>query len=135
MGAAGAAAAGPDAAPRRPVERPPAGNQRDPVADPDRSPVAGCAGLLRRLPHSARPASPLVGRWHGAAIRARLPTDSDTEAGAEGAVAIHYGGVRAQRHAAGARHAPPKDVPAERLAPLLPAPARSTAAGSTAAGS
>ncbi len=27
--------------------------------------------------------------------------------------------VRAHQHAAGARHEPPKDVPAERLAPLL----------------
>ena len=30
--------------------------------------------------------------------------------------------VRAHQHAAGARHAPPKDIPAERLAPLLPDP-------------
>jgi hypothetical protein len=28
--------------------------------------------------------------------------------------------VRAHQHAAGARHEPPKDIPTERLAPMLP---------------
>lgn len=58
---------------------------------------------------------------------AALQADSDVEAAEEWAVAIDSTVVRAHQHAAGARHAPPKDVPAEALAPLLPEPA---AAGS-----
>lgn len=30
--------------------------------------------------------------------------------------------VRGHQHAAGARHEPPKDIPTEKLMPLLPAP-------------
>lgn len=53
---------------------------------------------------------------------AGLQADSDPGEDAEWAVAIDSTVVRAHQHAAGARHEPPKDVPAEVLAPLLPAP-------------
>jgi hypothetical protein len=42
--------------------------------------------------------------------------------------------VRAHRHAAGARHESPKDVPEERLAPLLPTPAAASSATAQATG-
>jgi transposase len=102
------------------------------VADPDRAPwrdVPSCYGDFRTL-HGRHRRWSADGTW--AAILAQLQTDGDVDTGAEWAVAIDSTVVRAHRHAAGARHAPPKDVPAERLAPLLPAPARSAAAASTA---
>jgi len=34
--------------------------------------------------------------------------------------------VRAHQHAAGARHAPPKDIPEHKLTPLLAAPAETS---------
>ena len=58
------------------------------------------------------------GTWER--VLAALQADSDADAGEEWAVAIDSTVVRAHQHAAGARHAPPKDVPAEALAPLLP---------------
>lgn len=51
-----------------------------------------------------------------------MRADSDPGEDAEWAVAIDSTVVRAHQHAAGARHEPPKDVPAEVLAPLLPTP-------------
>ena len=132
MGKTGAAAARSDAAPRRPVERPPTGDQRDPVADRTGAPwrdVPACYGDFRTL-HGRHRRWSADGTW--AAILARLQTKSDADAGAEWAVAIDSTVVRAHRHAAGARHAPPKDVPAEQLAPLLPTPTLPAAAGTAA---
>ena len=60
------------------------------------------------------------------AERHGLQADSDRDGGPEWAVGVDSTVVRAHRHAAGARHDPPKDVPAEKLAPLLPAPPRHT---------
>jgi len=54
-----------------------------------------------------------------------LRAGCDQVEGAEWAAAIDSTVVRAHQHAAGARHEPPKDVPAERLEPVaLSAPAR-----------
>jgi transposase len=91
--------------------------------------VPPCYGDFRTL-HGRHRRWSADGTW--AAILARLQTESDADAGAEWAVAIDSTVVRAHRHAAGARHAPPKDVPAEQLAPLLPTPTRSAAAGTGA---
>lgn len=44
---------------------------------------------------------------------ADLEQDESWVAGVDGTV------IRAHHHAAGARHAPPKDIPADRLAPAL----------------
>lgn len=57
------------------------------------------------------------GRW--ASILDRLRAGCDAGARPEWAVGVDSTVVRAHRHAAGARRQPPKDVPAERLAPLL----------------
>lgn len=46
----------------------------------------------------------------------------DLDEGSEWTVGIDGTVVRAHQHAAGARHAPPTDIPAERLAPLVPDP-------------
>ena len=40
--------------------------------------------------------------------------------GSEWTVGVDSSVIRAHQHAAGARHQPPKDIPAERLAPMLP---------------
>jgi transposase len=80
--------------------------------------VPACYGDFRTL-HGRHRRWSADGTW--AAVLAALQADSD--AGEEWAVAIDSTVVRAHRHAAGARHAPPKDVPAEVLAPLLPEPA------------
>lgn len=57
------------------------------------------------------------GTWEQALSKLRTGTDQEHDgpwvAGVDGTV------VRAHHHAAGARHAPPKDIPAERLAPAL----------------
>ena len=82
--------------------------------------VPACYGDYRSL-HGRHRRWSADGTW--AAILAVLQADSDADAGEEWAVAIDSTVVRAHRHAAGARHAPPKDVPAEQLAPLLPEPA------------
>lgn len=62
-------------------------------------------------------------RWSGdgtwESILAALQVDSDQGEGAGWAVSVDSTVVRAHQHAAGARHAPPKDVPAERLAPAV----------------
>lgn len=68
-------------------------------------------------------------RWSGdgtwEAILAELQAGCDQEEGADWTAAIDSTVVRAHQHAAGARHDPPKDIPAERLAPaVLSAPAR-----------
>jgi transposase len=68
-------------------------------------------------------------RWSGDGtwekILDRLRTGCDEAEGEAWTVAVDATVVRAHQHAAGARHAPPKDIPAERLAPAeLSAPAR-----------
>ena len=72
------------------------------------------------------------GTWAG--ILAALQADSDADADGEWAVAIDSTVVRAHRHAAGARHAPPKDVPAEALAALLSDSLPAQSAGRTGGG-
>jgi hypothetical protein len=59
-----------------------------------------------------------------------LRVGCDLEEGSEWMVGVDATVIRAHQHAAGARHAPPKDIPAERLAPLLgdPQPAPEPAA-------
>ena len=48
-----------------------------------------------------------------------LRVGCDLDEGSEWTVGVDSTVVRGHQHAAGARHAPPKDIPAERLAPLL----------------
>jgi hypothetical protein len=48
-----------------------------------------------------------------------LRVGCDLEEGSEWTVGVDATVIRGHQHAAGARHAPPKDIPAERLAPLL----------------
>jgi transposase len=89
-----------------------------------------CYGDYRTL-HGRHRRWSADGTWER--ILAAWHSDSDSDAGAEWVVGIDSTVVRAHRHAASARHAPPLDVPAERLAPLLPEPvARSTAASAPA---
>jgi transposase len=78
--------------------------------------VPPCYGDFRTLHGRHR-------RWSADGTWARLlaALQADADAGAEWEVGMDSTVVRAHRHAAGARHAPPKDVPAEQLAPLLPA--------------
>ena len=61
-------------------------------------------------------------RWSGDGtwelILDRLRTECDGD-GSEWTVGVDSSVVRAHQHAAGARHQPPKDIPAERLAPML----------------
>ena len=47
-----------------------------------------------------------------------LRRDADRAEGAEWTVGVDAGVVRAHQHAAGARHQPPADVPAEVVAPV-----------------
>ncbi len=68
-------------------------------------------------------------RWSGDGtwekILDALRAGCDQEQGRAWTVAADAADVRAHQHAAGARHEPPKDVPAERLAvAVLSAPAR-----------
>lgn len=71
------------------------------------------------------------GTWEG--ILDRLRAGCDLSEGSEWTVGVDATVARGHQHAAGARHAPPKDIPAERLAPLLldpePAPEREPALG------
>lgn len=67
-------------------------------------------------------------RWSGDGtweeILAALQVGCDVEDGADWTAAVDSTVVRAHQHAAGARHEPPKDIPAERLEPTpLSAPA------------
>ena len=120
---------------------------------PDRTPRRGgrwldhrrvINGVLWRTRTGApwRDVPPCYGNWktlHGrhrrwsadgtwAQVLQRLQAGSDADASAEWAVGMDSTVVGAHRHAAGARHEPPKDVPAEQLTPPLPPPARSAAA-------
>ena len=53
----------------------------------------------------------------------QLRAGCDSDVGSEWTVGVDSSVIRAHQHAAGARHQPPKDIPAERLAPMLaPAP-------------
>lgn len=73
-------------------------------------------------------------RWSGdgtwEVILDGLRVGCDLDEGSEWTVGVDATVVRGHQHAAGARHAPPKDIPAERLAPLLgdPEPAPEPAA-------
>lgn len=79
--------------------------------------VPPCYGDFRTL-HGRHRRWSADGTWER--ILAALQADSDPGEDGEWAVAIDSTVVRAHQHAAGARHEPPKDVPAEVLAPLLP---------------
>ena len=61
-------------------------------------------------------------RWSGDGtweeILAVLQTGCDVQDGADWAAAVDSTVVRAHQHAAGARHDPPKDIPADRLEPI-----------------
>jgi transposase len=65
-------------------------------------------------------------RWSGDGtweeILDRLRAGCDQDQGSEWTVGIDSTVVRAHQHAAGARHEPPQDIPAARLAPWLPEP-------------
>ena len=50
----------------------------------------------------------------------QLRAGCDSNVGSEWTVGVDSSVIRAHQHAAGARHQPPKDIPAERLAPMLP---------------
>ena len=91
--------------------------------------VPPCYGDFRTL-HGRHRRWSADGTWER--ILAALQADSDPGEDGEWAVAIDSTVVRAHQHAAGARHEPPKDVPAEVLAPLLPAPAKELAAAEPA---
>jgi transposase len=69
-------------------------------------------------------------RWSGDGTWERileaLRAGCDEEDGAGWSAAVDATVVRAHQHAAGARHAPPKDIPAERLAPAVLSPAGHT---------
>ena len=49
----------------------------------------------------------------------RLRAGGDGAEGPEWTVGVDGAVVRAHQHAAGARHEPPEDIPAQRLAPML----------------
>jgi transposase len=85
--------------------------------------VPDCYGDFRTLHGRHRPWSG-GGTWE--TVLTALQADSDRDAEPEWAVGMDSTVVRAHRHAAGARHEPPQDVPAERLATLLPASASHT---------
>jgi transposase len=61
-------------------------------------------------------------RWSGDGtwerIFSALQADCDQDEGQDWSLAVDSTVVRAHQHAAGARHAPPKDVAAERLEPI-----------------
>ena len=57
------------------------------------------------------------GTWEN--ILDGLRTGCDVEEGPDWTVGVDSTVVRAHQHAAGARHAPPKDIPTQRLAPLV----------------
>ena len=77
----------------------------------------------RDLPARYGPYQTVYGRhrrWSGDGtweqILERLQAGCDQVEGAAWSVAVDSTVVRAHQHAAGARHAPPQDIPAERLA-------------------
>jgi transposase len=57
------------------------------------------------------------GTWELILDRLRAGCDAGDS---EWTVGVDSSVVRAHQHAAGARHQPPQDIPAERLAPMLP---------------
>jgi len=91
------------------------------VADPHGLTVAGSAGVLRQLEDHLQPAPPLSGDGTWGRVLAGLRRDGDrgAELGehAEWTIGVDATVVRAHQHAAGARRASPKDVPAAVLAP------------------
>ena len=101
------------------MEGSPAGDQRGDVADPGGGALAGSAGVLWALEdgvnrHRRWSAD---GTWEK--ILDGLRAGCDVAEGAEWELSVDATVIRAHHHAAGARHDPPKDVPAERLAPTV----------------
>jgi transposase len=73
-------------------------------------------------------------RWSGHGtweqVLAALQTDCDRDEAEGWTVSVDSTVVRAHQHAAGARHAPPKDVDPDRLAPsALSEPTRGSGTG------
>jgi transposase len=72
-------------------------------------------------------------RWSGDGMWERILNElragCDADEGAQWTVGIDATVVRAHQHAAGARHQPPKDIPPQRLRPMLGEP--TSAAGDT----
>jgi transposase len=73
-------------------------------------------------------------RWSGDGtweqVLAALQADCDRDEAQAWTVSVDSTVVRAHQHAAGARHAPPKDIAADRLAPTtLSEPIRTSGAG------
>src|SRR6187397_786134 len=116
MGSSGTAAARPGPASRWPVGRSPHGAQRDVLADPLWCPVAGRAAIVRKLEDHREPASPWSGDGTLAGVLDALRRGADVTEGPDWTVGVDGAVVRAHQHAAGARHAPPADIPAEVVA-------------------
>ena len=116
MGPAGTAAARPDPASGWAVGGSPHGAQRDVLADPLWCPVAGRAALVRvwKTVYNRHR------RWSGdgtlAGILDELRRDADVAEGPDWTIGVDGAVVRAHQHAAGARHEPPADIPAEVVA-------------------
>ena len=119
MGEAGALVAGPDADPRRSLDGSPEGHQRGAVADQVGMRLAGSAARVRKLETVYNRHR----RWSGDGtwreVLSGLRVDCDLLDGGEWVLGVDGTVVRAHHHAAGARHEPPKDIPAEVLAPTV----------------
>jgi len=59
------------------------------------------------------------GTWSRVLDRLRAGCDGEVDAAGEWVVGTDGTVIRAHHHSAGARHAPPKDIPAEVLAPTV----------------
>src|SRR6187401_2800978 len=116
MGSSGTAAARPGPASRWPVGRSPHGAQRDVLADPLWCPwrdVPPAFGSWKTIANRHR-------RWSGdgtlAGVLDALRCGADVSEGPDWTIGVDGAVVRAHQHAAGARHAPPADIPAEVVA-------------------
>jgi transposase len=94
---------------------------------PDRSPQRGGRWCDHRLVIDGVFWRTRTGaRWSGDGTWERildgLRTGCDTGGGAQWTVSVDATVARAHQHAAGARHQPPKDIPADRLRPVLDDP-------------
>ena len=78
--------------------------------------MAGCAALVRQLEDHREPASPLVSDGTLAGVLDALRCGADVAEGPDWTIGVDGAVVRAHQHAAGARHAPPADIPAEVVA-------------------
>jgi hypothetical protein len=105
------------------------------LPDPDRDALAGFAGAFGpwQTIYNRHRRWCADGTWEQ--ILSALQAGCDEAEGAAWTVAVDSTIVRAHQHAAGARHAAPKDVYAQRLAPsALNEPARTREPASTGGG-